>query len=46
MVLDEFSLKNTKMAPVQFLNGPNRTKVENMTMAEILVYNVKSGLLH
>ena len=43
MFLVRFSATTQKTTPERFLNGPNRTKIENRKNAEILVNSVKSG---
>ena len=43
MFLVRFSATTQKTTPEHFLNGPNRTKIENRKNAEILVNSVKSG---
>ena len=42
MFFGQIFVKNAKMTLEHFLNGPNRTKIENPENAEILVNNIKS----
>ena len=45
LFLGEVSVKNAKQSLDHFLNGPNRTKVDNMKNAKILAYSVKVAYL-
>ena len=45
MFWGQIFVKNAEIYPQTFLNGPNRTKKENLFNAEILVKSVKSDLM-